>query len=321
MQRLFSSSSRFDFGLVIKNLRRKSPTRNISIIMSSSSYLQLKALLAQIDIVLLEFPERFSFSSSEIKELKSALSSGSFSFSPLKLCLFQTKDTLNTKLPRGYNPPELPGYKFFLYMEPRDELVVMTLSFVFNDALHLSFSFSDNSFGCRLDRNLSSFNKRLVGWVERLLFFNLSSSFIQISRSLLLRKRKPLVDQPIFDLLSSFVHIPIIDKTGERTSFGTGLPFGNHLSEQLFSIWMSSIEPFLLAFLPARYEFDLFIPIFLDQSRNDDISPFFCLLKDFNLESDLIVLRPGDSKPVNFLGGYIFVTKEGPIEILPEDAS
>lgn len=81
---------------------------------------------------------------------------------------------------------------------------------------------------------------------------------------------------------------------------------------------MSSIEPFLLAFLPARYEFDLFIPIFLDQSRNDDISPFFCLLKE---ESDLIVLRPGDSKPVNFLGGYIFVTKEGPIEILPEDAS
>lgn len=187
--------------------------------MSSSSYLQLKALLAQIDIVLLEFPEKFSFSSSEIKEL---LSSGSFSFSPLKLCLFQTKDTLNTKLPRGYNPPELPGYKFFLYMEPRDELVVMTLSFVFN--VHLSFSFSDNSFGCRLDRNLSSFNKRLVGWVERLLFFNLSSSFIQISRSLLLRKRKPLVDQPIFDLLSSFVHIPIIDKTGEITSFGTGLP-------------------------------------------------------------------------------------------------
>lgn len=316
MQRLFSSSSRFDFGLVIKNLRRKSPTRNISIIMSSSSYLQLKALLAQIDIVLLEFPEKFSFSSSEIKELKSALSSGSFSFSPLKLCLFQTKDTLNTKLPRGYNPPELPGYKFCLYMEPRDELVVMTLSFVFN--VHLSFSFSDNSFGCRLDRNLSSFNKRLVGWVERLLFFNLSSSFIQISRSLLLRKIKPLVDQPIFDLLSSFVHIPIIDKTGEITSFGTGLPFGKNLSEQFFSIWMSSIEPFLLAFLPARYEFYLFIPIFLDQSRNDDISPFFCLLKE---ESDLIVLRPGDSKPVNFLGGYIFVTKEGPIEILPEDAS
>lgn len=103
--------------------------------------------------------------------------------------------------------------------EQGDDLVLIALARMLSVHFAHSSVFLEQSFGFRADRRV--FYGRLVGGgrVRKLFKLDLTN---QISRT---RKLKSLVrDRYVFDLVSSFLAIPILDKKGKDWSTGAGIP-------------------------------------------------------------------------------------------------
>lgn len=118
-----------------------------------------------------------------------------------------------------------------------------------------------------------------------------------------------MLEKPIFDLLSSFVNVKVVDHKGKKIeipSFEEKLPYRRTgMSEILFRLYLDELEqPFTTSFPTFKWAsliekggHAFCIPVFREQEANFDTSPFLYLMKDLNLENhELCCLKPGGEK-------------------------
>lgn len=156
------------------------------------------------------------------------------------------------------------------------------------------------------------------GNVELLLLFDLSPSLPLLSRSRLLSKLESVVKDPfLLRLISSFLELPIIDKTETDWSTKTGIPTVTFPTPILFHFFLDELdrafEAHFLNFRYARYYHQIFVPIFLGKSKEFSAPRFMNLLNELGLFWKVMCIVPGGF-PIDCSGGMILMNKEGEVK-------
>lgn len=196
----------------------------------------------------------------------------------------------------------------------------LALAGLLNNIFLSSSVFLENSFAYRNDKSIQDFISTVVGWgnVELLLLFDLSLSLNRISHSRLLEKLEPILyEKYIWKLVSSFLTLPIIDKTGTDWSSKAGIPTLSFLSAILLNYYLDELDRAFEVHFPnfqyARYDYEVFIPIFIGKSKEFYVPNFLNLLNELDLVGKVTGIVPG-GLPVDFFGGLVSVNKEGAIQ-------
>lgn len=200
-------------------------------------------LLARIaDTVVLE--------QDDIDDIKSALLAHDYEWATMTIIIFEKDDTRREALEcKGYVVAELPGVSndlFTLKVEPKDALVLLTLGALLNRTFNKKGLFHSSSFGYNREQNLKHFFTKLSGWEkgQGIFIMDLSASLTCISRSRLLEKLEPAVDdQYILRLISSFLEVQITDNSGTADwAFPEGVPPVNFVAPVLKNYYLDSLD-------------------------------------------------------------------------------
>lgn len=283
---------------------------------------QRTLLTLEIERTFFIFGDRFDLlGECEINEIKKALLTGTYTFSAFKPLVLEKGDPLSSKFDSVTDIPGLPTHMFSIYIEPEDELVFRALAGFLNNLFLSRAFFLDNSFAYRKDKSAHDYISTIVDWglVEMLLRFDLSRSATTFSHSKMMAKLKKVVfDKYIFSLISSFLTLPLIDKTGATSSPKKGVPVPTLLSATLLNFYLDEVDRAFKLHFPnlkyARYDFEIIIPVFKESSFN--VQQFDKIMNGFDLIAGMKSITPGDP-PMEFFFGFIFITTEGLINISP----
>ena len=245
------------------------------------SQCSLYQLSSEIDNVFSAFSQQYPFGEGKVSEIKQAVLSGTYVFSPLKF-LVLPNDYPRTNFFHVFSVPDLPNVYFAVLAESEDNLVFIALSRV----LSLTFdSYSlENSFAFRTAKEgRKGFYGEVLKWgqVGMLLHFDLTPSLNTLSRSRLLAKLEPVLNDPsIFRLVSSFFELPILDEDGRDWSAETGVPSAGLLACVLLNFYLDSFDRTFINRFPhlpfVRYVHEIILAIPLNNqdflSRRSKIS-------------------------------------------------
>jgi hypothetical protein len=143
--------------------------------------------------------------------------------------------------------------------------------------------------------------------VSKLLYLDLTRALESLSHSRLLLKLELVVGKTIlFELVSSFLSIPIIDIIGERLPRpeGVGVPPVNPISMVLVNFLLDDLDRDVIRgypYLPyGRYLYGVLIPFSLFELSDPSlVKEGICrILFDQRLYGDLFLLSPGQSPPL-----------------------
>lgn len=247
----------------------------------------------------------YELSDGDILAIQNALLSGNYRFSPLRLV-------------RGY------GGSVDIEATLADEVVISALGAIIIQELATSSYFRKSCYSTyNKDKTLYHFFDTIQGWrsIEALIYLNCKDSCTKFSRSRLIEKVRPIVnnDDSIVKLISSFCNLPIVDNIGRDFSFNTGIPPLIYLGNILFNIFLDDIDQEIEERLPdlqyARFEHVLLIPIF-----HIDKEPYYCnalneILNKYNFILPPFVRTVRGGSPINFAGAFIHLHHEGKCQI------
>lgn len=274
----------------------------------------------------------FHFNEKEINELKEAVLKETYSLSPMKLMAFEKgKDEkfLQQNVSFAVELAGLPTHYFSVYLESEEKLVLTALARLISNKLIENSLFSENSFSNRRDRTIKDFINTVIGWgqVENLILVDLSRSVEILSQERLFQKKEVVLhDRYLLNLLSSFLTWPFIDKTGERAwtpwSEKKGIPTGSEfgfLSQVLLNYYFDDLDRAFKVKFPkmkyARFDYEVRIPIYNQKDFN--VKMFTELIEELDLIAKVTIIVPGGF-PIPFVGGDIFLNREGDIQIITE---
>lgn len=279
----------------------------------------IQSLVFEINVVYALFKEKVDGYSKEldILSIQNLLLSGNYHLSPL--CLVRSDD----EFPRSNSIPMF----LFDFTSLADHLVMCSLGGILIQELNHSSYFRKSCYSAynSSDRSYIHYINTIQEWVEMeaLLILNCGKSITYFSRSRLIEKIRPIVnnDDNLVKLISSFTDLHVVDNKGRYLlSLKAGIPYIPFISEILFDIIMDDIDQTIEERLPklkyARFLNEIFIPIFNKVNNIELYAALNDIFKECNLTSPDIehAVRGGD--PIPFSGGTIKINyNEGKSEI------
>lgn len=156
--------------------------------------------------------------------------------------------------------------------------------------------------------------------VSRLYRLDLMASLSIIPISLILEKVKPFVGDgsDCYNLISSFLNLPIINDNGNHIRFG-GMPLVGELSRVLFNIVLMDIfdRGFALRFPGvafSRYLNEVFISTKINDDKIFEINAGYALLEELNLVGKIVSIGPGDD-PLPCYSKKVYLDNEGEVHV------
>lgn len=215
----------------------------------------------------MELRDLYSFGPDRAGEIQTAVLAGAYVFSPLRLEVFP-KDHPKTGFFHTFSVPEYPDIFFAVRPEEEDGLVFMALARMLNLKFLSSLVFIEKSFGLRKHKGFRDFDVEVVGWnkVETLFYLDLTTYLTTLSRSHLLAKLEPVLnDPPLLQFLSSFLKLPTLDEDGRDWSalVGAGVPSAGLLTSVLLNFYLDELDCAFIDRFPsfsyARYINEVFV--------------------------------------------------------------
>ena len=209
-----------------------------------------------------------------------------------------------------------------------DDLVLLALARVLSLTFLSSYRFIDKSFGFQRNRDLHHFYGEVVGWgqVEMLFYVDLTLSLNSLSRSRLLAKIEPVLnDSSIFQLLSAFLELPILDEDGRDWSAlaGAGVPPAGLLSSVLLNFYLDEFDRAFSKRFPslpyARYMHEVFVAPPRNNQENISLQQIENLVKEMELSAKLICIVRGGA-PLPCYGGILSVGQDGFLKYFQKEA-
>lgn len=216
-----------------------------------------------------------------------------------------------------------PDMIYVVMPDKEDVLVLMALSLMLFRLSHGRLPKE----GYRLENQLDSFYDSLqqMGKVDRLYRLDLKASLSIIPISLILDKVKPFVgDGSVYQLISSFLFLPIIDDDGNHRLdiHCGGMPPVGEITRVLFNIVLMDI--FDREF-PKRFPgiaFYRFINEVLISTRGNsevifDDQAGYALLEELRLAGNIMSIGPGDDPLPCYSKKMIFVDSDSQVHVCP----
>lgn len=204
-----------------------------------------------------------------------------------------------------------------------DVLVLMGLSLML---LRISHGDLPNN-GYRIESTLSSFYSSFqqLGKVDRLYKVDFMPSLRILPISLILDKVKPFVGEgPIYNLIESFLSLPIIDDDGKNRAVG-GIPSVGEITRVLFNIVLMDIfdREFRKRYPGitfSRYINDVFISTHLNDEVIFNEKVLYVLLKELCLVGNIVSMGPNEKPLPSNSGMLLFLDSDRKVKVChPED--
>lgn len=273
----------------------------------------IHSLIFEVNEVYAFFRQKGDFTLSEVDilNIQNALLSGNFHFSPLRIVVETNSYSGSSRL-------------LYLSPSPADDVVIGALGGILVKELRQSSYFRQSCFSTYSKKKKARhYLETIQKWseIEALLLINCSNSLTKFPRSLLIEKVKPIVnyDDGLVKLISSFCNLPLLDNTGKDWSVKTGVPPLLKISEILYNIFLDEIDREIEERLPklkyARYEYEIFVPIFNKEKVHSTIEALSDIFKQYNFLPPTLDRAVRGDKAIPFSAGFIHIDNEGKSQI------
>jgi hypothetical protein len=286
----------------------------------------IEQLSSDIDFIHKDIFEH-SISSNRLSILQYKLFNGLYSLSPIRVKFIKLSDldpflkSILLETPDiGFIPfPDDPTRISVVIPEKEDVLVYMALSLMLFRLSHGRLP----ELGYRLENLTDSFYNSIkqMGKVDRVYRIDLSPSLSMIPRSLILDKVKPLVgDGSVYNLISSFLCLPIIDDIGNnRSDIRDGcVPPVGEITRVLFNIVLMDIfDREFTKRIPGitfyRHIYEVFISTRGNEEGifNDKVG--HVLLEELGMDGKIESIGPGDPPLSSCYRKQIYLNNESKV--------
>ena len=272
-----------------------------------------------------------SLTDEKVLDITNSLMNGSYTLSPLKICMESKKVNLN--FPKFHHISKIFNFKkgqesfAGFYTTDEDSIVLMGLGCMLNQVMIKKNLLMVNSLGYKID--ISSFYKSLCasGNVIKLYKLDLTNSLNHINKENLLSNLKKVVhNNYILELFQQFLNIPIQDDESiydNELIVGFNIPLCGFITKVLLNFALIDFDNEFRRVLPelyyTRYVHEVYVSFPSSESMEGMTFQFFeetinsILYNKLNLDAKIVSIEPGD-EPVSCYGGLVWVRNDGQIE-------
>lgn len=299
-----------------------STTRNLCTVESS-----LVQLSAAIEFIYKDLTDNIQFSMSrhQLTVIQQKRILGLYVLSPLQVKLIRKIDLtkfLHDTLPDCpdimLRPSSDPSFFIVVMPNKEDVLVLMGLSLMLYRLSHGSLPKDGYRLSNQVDQIYYSLQQ--MGKVDRLYRLDLMDSLRIIPINLILEKVKPFVGDGsvCYNLISSFLYLPIIDDDGNHISFD-GMPSVGEITRVLFNIVLMDVFDREFAKRFPGIAFSRFISDVYISTRGNDSVIFddkagYALLEELSLAGNIESIGPGDD-PLSCYSKIVYLDNDSKVHV------
>lgn len=260
---------------------------------------------------------------SKMRDIKNQIRAGKYTLSSLQLIVNNKKDLLKHfhRIVHMRDNDSIIYYGILTPTIQEDKLVLMALGAMLNHSIMNLNLLNSSSFGLKLKPTYYYAHIcSIEGPISRVYKLDMTNSLRRINKDSLLTKLKPIVSNEIFQLLKSFLYMPILHEGKDFSHIiNKGvIPTSELITDVLLNFVLIELDNQFHQRFPS-FSYTRYIQeVIVTTSQKESLfeSSLFSLFDSLNLEGKIISIGPGDKPMPCHYGSVISITEDGQIFLM-----